>query len=165
LTWIQNVQAHVLERDGSVSAVLHMPPDDAPVAGEATIINLAFSSSDRSFTVVNYQIALDVLREGRTVQSVTMERLDQSDTDTTATVNLPQAGAYTLSVKGTPKTGGTGFRMSYDVRAGDRSGTDAAGQSATGKAGFDFWAISLGAWAILLIIATSIIRRGGRYQG
>ena len=157
------VAAHVLERDGDISAVLHMPPTDTPVAGESTVMNLAFAAGREGFDIADYDVGVNVVAGGKTIGTATMESLDQSPTDSTATFTLPRPGAYELVVTGQPGKGSSNdvrpFRLVYEVRAGN-TGNDAG----TGRgADVGFWAISIGSWLLLGIVAASRIRSGGRY--
>jgi hypothetical protein len=153
-------QAHVLESDGGVSAVLHMPPDDAPDAGKNTAVNLAFASDDPDFDISDYRIQITLQRNDTILQTTTMQPDDGSTRDGAAVVTFPEPGAYRLQAQGTPLQAGKRFTLSYSVRA---VSSDGRALSDITQAGTDFWIISLGSLVLLVLIARYNIRRGGRY--
>lgn len=147
--------AHVLESDNGISAVMHMPPDDMPQAGTPIVVDLSFSSSDTSFTLINYSVKVQAIRDGRVLHTADVTRKDGYEREARGTVDIPEGGAYTLTVSGQSLTGGQDFDLSYAVRVG--GGTPAA------KPGIDFWILTAGSWAILGIIAHRKIVDGRRY--
>ena len=153
-------QAHVLERDGDISAVLHIPPDDSPRSNEQTSINLAFATNRADFNIADYELTLGVVRSNRTIETVTMGPLDGSATNATASVRFPEAGSYQLSVTGKPAKAGRPFTISFSVRASSQT----SGQQSPGP-GLDFWVLSIGSMIILIMIAIRGIRTGGKYAG
>lgn len=154
------VQAHVLESDGNISAVLHIPPDDAPRTGQTTAVNLAFASNDSNFDVSAYRLQASLKRGDETVRTTTMRADRGSSRDATGEIIFPEGGAYSLVVDGRPIAGGQSFSLEFSVRAVGGSGSDAG----FGRAGFDFWAISLGSLAVLTLVARQQIRLRGRYS-
>jgi hypothetical protein len=161
--WVAPTQAHVLEADGGISAVLHMPPDDAPIAGKATYINLAFASGDPDFNISDYQIQVSLQRNTSILQTASMQPDSGSSRDGTATVTFPEPGAYRLNVRGNPLQSGeegSTFELNYSVRA--VAGDGRALNDIT-QAGLEFWVVSISSLAILAIVASQQIRRGGRY--
>lgn len=49
-------RARGLQSDNGVSAVLHITPDDDPLAGVATVIGLEFNSTIAGFDLNNYKV-------------------------------------------------------------------------------------------------------------
>jgi hypothetical protein len=154
-------QAHVLESDGDVSAVLHIAPDDAPLAGRATDLSLAFTSSAAGFDINNYHITVQLLRSDKVLTSSQLQSDSGSSRDGSASVTFPEAGAYRLQVSGQPTAGGRAFTLRFSVRAGAGPGMKADN---FGNPGIDFWTISVGSLAVLIIIARYQIERRGRYN-
>lgn len=153
-------QAHVLESDGGISAVLHIPPDDTPRAGQATAVNLAFASNDSTFNISSYRLQASLKRGDETVQTAAMRADRGSSRDATTDMSFPQAGAYILQIEGVPTAAGQSFSLEFSVRA---VGSDDS-SSGFGQTGFDFWAISLGSLVVLTLLARHQIRLRGRYN-
>lgn len=108
--------AHVLKIDGAIGAVLHIPPDDNPQAGQQTRYNLSFVD-DKGLIDLNRCICgLTVLSGEQKV--LTSSLIVGSRTIGDALVTIDQPGAYTFQFTGTP-TGGAkfqAFELDYPVR-------------------------------------------------
>jgi hypothetical protein len=161
MTWMGQAQAHVLEADGNVSAVLHMPPDDTPVAGKPTDVRLAFNSSQPDFDITAYKVTVSLLRNDTRLATSSLQADSGSTRDGSAQINFPEAGAYRLRVKGEPVNSGQAFDLYFSVRAIAGPGMKA---DSFGKAGADFWVLSAGSLLLLVIIARSNIQQGKRYR-
>src|SRR4051812_43485546 len=81
-------QAHVLESDGGVSAVLHIVPDDSPVAGKQTSAGLAFSSSDPGFDINNYAVTVQILRNSSVLTTSQLQADNGSRSDGSANITF-----------------------------------------------------------------------------
>lgn len=98
--------AHILESDGPVSAVMHMPPDDNPRAGKPIDVNLSFSSTDGKFTLINYDTKLRIERDGQLLDQADVTRKDGYEREASGEIEVAEPGAYTLVVAGTPQSAG-----------------------------------------------------------
>lgn len=104
--------AHDLARDGQIGALLHLAPDDAPVAGQRTDLHLnlrylggpaiTLTACDCRLTVLGAGIRLNV-------------PLTSEPGGIGAAVVFPNAGAYTLTLRGTVR--GQTFTLSWPIRA------------------------------------------------
>lgn len=148
--------AHILESDGPVSAVMHMPPDDNPQAGKPIDVNLSFSSTDGSFTLINYDTKLRIERDGQLLDQADVTRKDGYEREASGEVEVAEPGAYTLVVAGTPQSAGRSFTLRYTIRVG-------GGENRT-RPGADFWIIGITAWNLLGIVAYRMITSGRRYR-
>jgi hypothetical protein len=159
--WPSLAQAHVLESNNGVSAVLHMPPDDAPIAGRPTTVGLAFSGTQAGFDINNYDVTVALLRNDSQLSSGKLQVEDSSRSDGSSTVTFPEAGAYRLQVSGKPRSGEQPFIIRFSVRATAGPGMPA---DKFGDPGIDFWIVSAGSLAVLAITARYQVRKGGRYR-
>jgi hypothetical protein len=157
------VMAHVLESDGDVAAVLHIPPVDAPQAGQVTTVGLAFSSSQPGFDIHDYAIRITVMKGGSKVLSAPVVSDSSSTHDGSASLTFPEAGAYQLVVDGKPLQGQRPFRLDFSVRADVAAGTVATGNK-IGGVNIDFWVLNASCIAVLALVAQYAIRSGGRYS-
>jgi hypothetical protein len=159
------VQAHVLQSDNGVSAVLHITPDDDPIAGVPTVIGLEFNSTTPGFSLSQY--ATDVTVQGSSVTASEPPVTISSDSDTplygTAQVTFPEPGSYTLTVHGVPTGSGQAFAIPYEIRA-EQPQTIASQTSGTNSAGFDSVMVGAASLGLLGIVAQYQIRQGGRYD-
>ncbi len=156
----QKAGAHVLESDGGVAAVLHMPPDDVPIAGDNTYVGLAFSSDDSAFDITAYDTSVEIQRDSVAVQTTTLTTSSESSRDGNTTVIFPVAGVYRVIASGTPKQAGVAFRLVYSVRVSPPAGS----KTVHTTAGPDFWILSCGSLVLLAVIARYNIRQGKRYR-
>lgn len=167
LTTPMAAQAHVLEQDGGIGAVLHIVPDDDPIAGEVTTIGLDFSNSDPGFNLDRYNVS--VALQGTSVNASTTPVSLQPDGAAslygTAQITFPSPGSYNLTVNGAPyksTAGGKPFTLTYEVRAERPRQPGVAG--VVNGAGFDTIMIGLLSFGALGIIANYQISQGSRYK-
>lgn len=90
--------AHTLERDGSVGAVLHITPNDNPVAGEEAVVGFSVSDTQKRFSARDCRCSLQILKEGKTIATKELP----SSLETLYT--FPDTGQYTLRLVGTSKS-------------------------------------------------------------
>src|SRR5689334_16513316 len=65
----QKVSAHILKYDGSIGAVLHVNPDDDPIAGETTGFFFEFKDKKNKFLPENCDCLVRVTKEGSEIYS------------------------------------------------------------------------------------------------
>ena len=58
-----HARAHELESSNGVSAIFHIEPDDNPVAGESTVLNLLFSDEAGGFKLSNYNLKVELKQD------------------------------------------------------------------------------------------------------
>lgn len=105
------VFAHVLKTDGNIGAVVHINPEDDPIAGEKTTIYFDVKDKEGKFSSENCLCIFKVSTKGQDIYMQTI-------TGTVAEYTFPARDMYTLELKGTPKYEGvfTPFTLTYDVR-------------------------------------------------
>ncbi len=108
--------AHVLESDNGVSAILHIKPDDRPVAEKPITINLLFSNDVGGFSLDNYNVKLFVLQNKQVKYTgAVTPKFFGAATEGEAVVKFPSAGLYTVRVQGSPITKDVPtFTLNYD---------------------------------------------------
>ncbi len=116
----QPISAHVLQSDGDVGAVLHIDPDDDPIANSpATLI---FELKDRTdkFQPSNCDCSVTVLSEGKNIFSQAVFQNNSEPTESSASIlfTFPQKGVYQVVLAGKPKQENTfqPFSLTYDIR-------------------------------------------------
>lgn len=152
--------AHVLKQDHGISAVLHIPPEDAPVAGVPTTLNVSFADTKNAFNLANCNCQVILKLDETVVQTTAITLVSQNaNMQGRSTVKFPQAGAYEIAVRGTAKNGSfPEFALEYPVHV------SAAGKAAqSGSKGMSVILIAAGSLIIIGLLAYLIIAGGGRY--
>lgn len=110
--------AHILESEGSVGAVLHINPDDDPLANNESIIYLEFKDKNNRFQLQNCDCTVTVLKSGEKIH--TQSLTPTNDTENTGTFNyiFPEKNIYKIKVTGKPYQGNSfeDFTFTYDIR-------------------------------------------------
>ena len=110
------VSAHTLQTDGNIGAVLHIDPNDDPVAMQPAHLYFSIQDTTKKFSPQNCNCSLTIALQNKSV-------LDQPITQTEASTieipfTFPTAGVYTVTLAGKPKTAGTfsNFSLIYNTR-------------------------------------------------
>lgn len=114
------VYAHETKTENPLSVLLHIEPDDDPVAGEPAEIFFAFSDDTQAFDVRMCTCVVTVTDQGDTLfeglVTQTDERLYGTNVAGVTTV-FPHTGWYNITLSATPRAGAsfTQTTLSYDV--------------------------------------------------
>ncbi len=154
------VSAHVLESDNGVSAILHIKPDDHPIAGKPVPVNFLFSNDVGGFSLNRYDVQLNLIQDGAVKFKTAVKPLffgSATEGETMAT--FPTAGVYTVRATAKPTEPNVpAFTLDYDVRVADIAANATKGDGGT-------TALLSGLSLILLgMAAVKFIQRGGKYQ-
>jgi hypothetical protein len=117
---IPNALAHELETDGSIGAVMHVNPNDDPIAGQQSGFFFEFKDTKNKFDPKQCECTFSVVQDGH-------ELYTQPLFQTNATANLsnpsvmytfPEKGVYVIKLSGNPKTDKyfDPFSLEYDIR-------------------------------------------------
>jgi hypothetical protein len=126
-------QAHVLQTDGNIGAVLHIDPDDDPIVGQPATFFFEFHDKQNKFQLSGCNCIAKILSNGQAIFSQGLLPASASSTDQLEPLfqyTFQQKGVYTIDVAGTPNTPGDfqNFDLQYNIRV-DR--TAAAPTSST----------------------------------
>lgn len=107
--------AHVLETNGDVGAVLHIDPDDEPLAGKPSNFFLEFKDKSGKFDPKDCVCTVTITKNGETIFS---ENLFQESDSGVFAFTFPEKNIYMLQVTGAPtdKNSFQPFTLSYDIR-------------------------------------------------
>jgi len=110
------VQAHVLQTDGSIGAILHISPADDPIAFQPQTFVLFFNDTQGLFRLKNCRCLLQLSQNNKAVYQTNLHAI--SDGLSQNQYTFEAAGAYNLLVVGQPLPGSSfqPFRLSYAVR-------------------------------------------------
>ena len=114
-------QAHELKGNGSIRALLHINPDDDPVAGQPSEILFLITDKAKRFNTTDCACEASVIENGQIVFSSALHKANSSYRGIFAPAipyTFPRKGIYTVILTGKPKNPDTfeSFSISYDVR-------------------------------------------------
>jgi hypothetical protein len=115
LTWLSIAPvalAHVLKYDGTIGAVMHVDPDDDPIAGQVATFFFEFKDTSGKFSLTTCDCTISVQAQGKEIFSSPLS------SSASATYTFPQKDIYTISVIGTPKSSNAfqPFTLTYNLR-------------------------------------------------
>jgi hypothetical protein len=100
------VEAHVLASDGNIGAVLHVDPDDNPIAGQQSGFFFEFKDKQNKFTPQNCDCTFVVIENGKTIYTQPLFQSNSNPSLSSASVfyTFPQRDVYEVDVIGKPLT-------------------------------------------------------------
>ena len=108
--------AHVLKNDGDIGAVMHVEPDDNPLAGVPVTYQLVFNDTSHRFSLSTCDCTATIQTIGGVVKTEAINT--KHELDSKSTVTFPEPDVYTLRVRGEPKVAGAfqPFTLNYTIR-------------------------------------------------
>ncbi len=127
----QSVDAHVLQTDNSIGAVLHISPDDDPKTGEQSGFFFEFKDKENKFKPENCDCTFAILSKGKEIfsQPLFQDNSDPNLTNASLFYTFPTPDIYQIRVTGKPTTPGAfkDFTLSYDIRVEGKGNKSDAG--------------------------------------
>ncbi len=152
--------AHELAQDNGVSVVLHVEPNDSPVAAKPTKLTFELSNITGGFALKDYVATVKLIVNNQTVRRYAIEPTPGAPSVGNATVTFPASAVYEVVLTGVPSAAGVPkFIIKYPLRV---TGPTAASQRAS--ASLQAILISVASLGLLALIATSNIRAGQKYR-
>lgn len=115
-----SVSAHILQADGNIGAVLHIDPQDDPVAGQQSAFFFEFKDKTGKFSSWACNCTFAILQGGKelVIQPLFPASSDASADTASVFFTFPKRDVYQIRVNGTPVTPNTfqPFTLTYDVR-------------------------------------------------
>jgi len=110
--------AHILEESNGISAILHIPPDDKPVANEKTKLYFDLQSKDIRFKVEDCNCRVTISSNDKVIESSQqLKPRSTSDAAGEVTVTFPKVGVYDISLEGSSKNKAySDFSLNYVER-------------------------------------------------
>ncbi len=133
LTSTRSAYAHVLKTDGSIGAVLHISPEDDPVAGEDSSFFFDFKDKNGKFDPANCDCIGAILQNDKEIfsQPLFQNNPNPSLDDASFSYAFSGKGIYTVQVAGKPISDGfEPFILSWDIRV-EREASGALGEKDT----------------------------------
>ncbi len=105
------VSAHVLQIDRSIGAVLHVDPEDDPIAGSTSSFFLEFKDKQGQFSLPQCSCVATISQHGK-------EIFTQHLTSSAFSFTFPGKDVYPLDITGAPTVPNAfqSFHLHYDIR-------------------------------------------------
>jgi hypothetical protein len=114
------VEAHILQTDTSIGAVLHVDPEDDPIVGQPASFFFEFKDKTNKFTPDACTCTVSIVEQGKEMYTQSLFQNSTAPNLTTASFSFtfPQKDVYQLKVNGMPTNPGTfqPFTLVYDLR-------------------------------------------------
>ncbi len=116
----QPVWAHVLKTDNSIGAVIHVSPEDDPIAREITDFFFEFKDKNKQFKPENCDCKGTILRSGKEIYSAPLFQNSSNPNLENASFSFtfPERDIYKVQVSGKPTISGEfeSFVLEWDIR-------------------------------------------------
>lgn len=112
-------KAHTLKTSGSVGAVMHVSPEDDPIAGEQSDFFFEFKDKNNKFKPENCDCTFAILQSEKEIytQPLFANSTDPSLTNASVSFTFPQRDVYKIKIDGKPKSADfEAFTLEYDIR-------------------------------------------------
>lgn len=102
----QKAEAHFLATDRNIGAMLHVDPNDEPIAGSQASFFFEFKDKEGKFTPQNCDCTFAIIENGKEIfsQPLFQNIADQNLTNASVFYTFPQRAVYTIHVIGKPLT-------------------------------------------------------------
>lgn len=114
-----SVQAHILQINGSIGAVMHIDPDDDPIVGKPSNFFFEFKDKTNKFSPQNCTCIASIIENNKEIYSTSLFTQNNTDlTNASFSFTFPQKDIYTIILRGAPINGSDfqTFSLQYDVR-------------------------------------------------
>ncbi len=99
-SFLSHADAHVLETNNTVGAVIHITPDDSPVANQPSDIFFEFKDTENKFSPEACTCIVTIRQGEKEIHKEQLFQENPSLENAVITYTFPQEGKYTLSVTG-----------------------------------------------------------------
>lgn len=152
------VFAHVLKTDGDIGAILHIDPDDDPIAGSLSTFFFEFKDRTDKFKPQDCDCNISIFEGGKDIYSQPLFQNNPSPSLDNASFSytFPEKNVYQVTIYGKPKTPNEfqTFYLNYDIRVA-RTATPTnmpSAQSNTSSSISQYLIIALGIFIIGIIL-------------
>jgi hypothetical protein len=160
-------EAHVLQVDGSIGAVLHIDPDDDPIANAPATFFFDFKDTQNQFQIPDCNCTVTVSSNGKTLFSENLNNTADVKTASTSasfSYTFPAEGIYAVVAQGAPVSGKQfqSFTLTYDIRV-DREAAAGAQPSWLSQL-LGEHAIHIVIFAVAIVIGIFLTIRGDKKE-
>ena len=126
----QKIQAHVLQTDRTIGAVLHISPDDDPKAGDQSGFFFEFKDKENKFRPENCTCTFSILSKGKEIfsQPLFLDNTNPTLNSASLFYTFKSPDIYQIRVVGKPNSPGAfnEFTLNYDIRVESASSKSTA---------------------------------------
>jgi len=118
LHFTQTTFAHVLKTDNTIGAILHIDPEDEPIAGEPSNLFFVLKDKKNHFATKNCECTITIKQNETIIKRQTITADPKNQTTIIFTYTFPKKDIYQVIMSGTPKQRNTfqRFSLTYDIR-------------------------------------------------
>lgn len=111
---------HTLENESTIGAVLHISPEDDPIAGEISTLFFEITDITDRFQTGLCECTVTIEENGTVISTIPVypDESAQDQTNATLIYTFPKISVYKVTLSGKPISGDgfDEFSLSYDVR-------------------------------------------------
>ncbi len=120
IIFVPIVSAHILRSDGSIGAVLHIDPEDDPIAGQQSGFFFEFKDKQNKFTPTNCDCTFSINEQSKEIYSQPLFAGNANPNLENASIfyTFPKKDVYEVAVVGKPIQANAfqPFTLRYDLR-------------------------------------------------
>ena len=141
--------SHLLKIDRDIGVLVHVDPNDAPVAREKAALFIEIKDRSNRFAPERCDCRLAISAQGKQIFSDKI--FTQGRQSSGSFFLFPEAGMYRLDVVGTPLDGTSfqAFRIPFDIRVEPNESSQGSGESPLTR----YWPV----WMVLLLAVIAFI--------
>jgi hypothetical protein len=154
-------QAHSLKTNNGFSAVMHIDPDDDPLANQPTVLNFLIGNEKLHYTQTDYRNSVTISANNTVLKKLSVDQSVFGNAgDGIAKYTFPSINVYTVDLRGVLISDpSVNFHMSFIVRVSGTLGTAAINSTKSSEVIL----IGGGSLVVLAIVGFTAISNGGRY--
>lgn len=123
LTFAPQASAHILETDNTIGAVLHIDPNDEPIAGQQASFFFEFKDKQGKFNSQTCDCNFTILQHGKQIFTQPLFETNTNPSITSANIyfTFPTKDVYKIKITGNPINPDTfqPFTINYDIRVNE----------------------------------------------
>lgn len=97
------VEAHVLKAENHIGVVMHIDPDDDPIAGQVSTFYFDFKDPENEFDAGKCDCTFHVISEGKEINTQHIFNvIKDGSNSSTVQYTFPKKGDYTVKLTGVP---------------------------------------------------------------
>jgi hypothetical protein len=151
LAFIIPVFAHVLQSDGSIGAVMHIDPDDDPIANSPATLYFDIKDKNGQFNVTKCNCRVDIYEGGKVIYSSTLTPAFP--------YTFPGKDVYQIHLVGSPQSPGDfpPFNIIYDIRVDKTSSGQTVPQNSNWFSSHLYLMVGIG--VILAVFGLAFVKK------
>lgn len=163
----QSTYAHFLATDKQIGAVIHVTPNDEPVAGLESSFFFDFKDEENKFKSSDCDCTFIIKESGKTIYShkIFQNQSEPNLTKASVTYTFPQKDIYQVQIVGKPEITNEfqPFTLSWDFRIDQQADPQTVANQGNAASKYLRYAIIFGSVAALILVIF-FMRGGGKHN-